>query len=163
MGGVRWLDSAPSARELKHCDARRRYASHPFEPESPVTIRITHTDHAPAAIGPYSQAIIANGFLFTAGQIALDPATMQVVPGDVQVQAERVMQNLKAILENNGLGWQDVVKTTVFLQDMADFPRVNEIYAAALGESRPARSTVQVAGLPRGVLVEIDAVAALRQ
>lgn len=127
-----------------------------------MTVRSTHTDKAPAAIGPYSQATIAGGFLFTAGQIALDPATGQIVPGDVVAQAERVLQNLSAILEHNGLAWADVAKTTVFLQDMADFPRVNEVYASVLGDARPARSTVQVAALPRGVLVEIDAIAALR-
>jgi 2-iminobutanoate/2-iminopropanoate deaminase len=126
-----------------------------------VALRTVHTDNAPAAIGPYSQGVIANGFLFTAGQIALDPATGQVVEGDVVTQAERVLRNLEAILKQAGASWGDVVKTTVFLQDMADFPRVNEVYARAFGEARPARSTVQVAGLPRGVLVEIEAIAAV--
>ena len=124
-----------------------------------MALRTVHTDNAPAAIGPYSQGVIANGFLFTAGQIALDPATGQVVEGDVVAQAERVLRNLEAILKQAGATWTDVVKTTVFLQDMADFPRVNEVYARVFGEARPARSTVQVAGLPRGVLVEIDAIA----
>ena len=124
-----------------------------------MALRTVHTDNAPAAIGPYSQGVIANGFLFTAGQIALDPGSGQVVEGDVVVQTERVLRNLEAILKQAGAGWGDVVKTTVFLQDMADFPRVNEIYARAFGEARPARSTVQVAGLPRGVLVEIEAIA----
>ena len=123
--------------------------------------RSVSTDSAPAAIGPYSQAIIAGGFLYTAGQIALDPSTGQVVEGDVVVQTHRVMQNLEAVLAAAGASWKDVVKTTVFLQDMKDFPRVNEVYAATMGESRPARSTVQVAGLPRGVLVEIELVAYL--
>lgn len=118
-----------------------------------------HTDRAPAAIGPYSQGVIANGLLFTAGQIALDPATGQVVAGGVAEQTERVMQNLAAVLASAGSSWVDVVKTTVFLQDMRDFPTVNEVYARMVGESRPARSTVSVAGLPRGVLVEIEAVA----
>ncbi len=118
-----------------------------------------HTDQAPAAIGPYAQAVTAGGFLFTAGQIALDPASMTVVPGDVVAQGQRVMANLTAVLSKGGCSWNDVVKTTVFLQDMADFPRFNEVYARALGEARPARSTVQVAGLPRGVLVEVEAVA----
>ena len=117
-----------------------------------------HTDKAPAAIGPYSQGIVANGLLFTAGQIALDPATGDIVGRDVQTQTERVMLNLRAILDAAGASWSDVVKTTVYLQDMADFPKVNEIYGRALGTARPARSTVAVAGLPRGVLVEIDAV-----
>jgi 2-iminobutanoate/2-iminopropanoate deaminase len=127
-----------------------------------VSVRITHTEQAPAAIGPYSQAVIAGNLLFTAGQIALDPATGQIVPGDVTVQTERVMRNLAAVLESAGTGWPDVVKTTVYLMDMADFPRVNEVYGRMIGEARPARSTVQVAGLPRGVLVEIDAVAVVK-
>lgn len=123
-----------------------------------MSVRTIHTDKAPAAIGPYSQGIIANGFLFTAGQIALDPATGQVVGGDVVAQTERVLANLQAILAEAGATWKDVVKTTVFLQDMSDFPRVNEVYARVMGEARPARSTVAVAGLPRGVMVEIEAV-----
>lgn len=122
-------------------------------------LRTAHTDRAPAAIGPYSQAVIANGFVFTAGQIALDPATGQVIEGDVVAQAERVLANLSAILTEAGASWSTVVKTTVFLADMTDFPRVNEVYARAFGDARPARSTVAVAGLPRNVLVEIDAVA----
>jgi len=126
-----------------------------------VSVRTVHTDRAPAAIGPYSQAIVSNGFLFTAGQIALDPATGEIVAGDVATQTERVMKNLAAILEHAGVSWARVVKTTVYLQDMADFPRVNEVYAQHLGDARPARSTVQVAGLPRGVFVEIDAIVAV--
>jgi 2-iminobutanoate/2-iminopropanoate deaminase len=120
------------------------------------------TDKAPAAIGPYSQGIISGGFLFSAGQIALDPATGQIVDGGVTTQTERVMNNLGAVLDAAGLGWSDVVKTTVYLHDMADFPTVNEIYGKLLGDARPARSTVQVTALPRGALVEIDLVAATR-
>ncbi len=120
-----------------------------------------HTDKAPEAIGPYSQAVVANGFLFTAGQIALDPATAQIVEGDVVAQAEQVFRNLAAVLENAGATWNDVVKTTVFLMDMADFPRVNEVYARAVGDARPARSTVAVSGLPRNVRIEIELIAAL--
>ena len=123
-----------------------------------MSVQSLHTDQAPAAIGPYSQGVLAGGFLFTAGQIALDPATGQVVEGDVVRQTERVMQNLQAILTSAGASWGDVVKTTVYLHDMADFPRVNEVYAKVLGAARPARSTVQVSALPRGVLVEIDAI-----
>jgi len=126
-----------------------------------VSTRIIHTDKAPAAIGPYSQAVVANGFLFTAGQIALDPSSGQVIDGDVVAQTERVLANLGAVLEAGGATLEDVVKTTVFLSDMADFPRMNEVYARAMGDARPARSTVQVSGLPRGVLVEIDLIAAL--
>jgi len=126
-----------------------------------VSIKIVHTDNAPAAIGPYSQGVVANGFLFTAGQIAIDPATGQIVAGDVRAQTERVMTNLAAVLATVNASWKDVVKTTVFLQDMGDFPVVNEIYGRALGEARPARSTVQVSALPRGVAVEIEAVVAI--
>jgi 2-iminobutanoate/2-iminopropanoate deaminase len=124
-------------------------------------VKTVHTNAAPAAIGPYSQGIVANGFLFTAGQIAIDPATGQIVNGDVAKQTERVMANLAAVLATVNATWKDVVKTTVFLHDMGDFPVVNEVYGKALGEARPARSTVQVSALPRGVLVEIDAVVAI--
>ncbi len=126
-----------------------------------MSVQTLHTDSAPAAIGPYAQATIAGGFLFTAGQIPLDPVSMQVVEGDVVAQTERVLQNLAAVLSQAGCGWSDVVKTTVFLQDLSHFPRVNDAYAKALGDARPARSTVQVAALPRGVLVEIEAIAKL--
>jgi 2-iminobutanoate/2-iminopropanoate deaminase len=126
-----------------------------------MPIQTVHTDKAPAAIGPYSQGVVANGLLFTAGQIAIDPATSQVVTGDVAVQTERVMANLAAVLDAAGATWSDVVKTTVYLHDMSDFPVVNEVYGRTLGDARPARSTVQVSALPRGVLVEIDAVVAL--
>ncbi len=124
-----------------------------------MSVRITHTEKAPAAIGPYSQGIVAGNLLFTAGQIALDPATGQIVAGDVTAQTERVLKNLTAVLESAGTSWPNVVKTTVYLMDMADFPRVNEVYGRMIGDARPARSTVQVSGLPRGVLVEIEAVA----
>lgn len=126
-----------------------------------MPIKTIMTDQAPAAIGPYSQAIVAGGFLFTAGQIAIDPASGQLVGGDVKAQTERVLANLAAVLGAAGCSWRHVVKTTVFLQDMNDFPAVNEIYGRILGDARPARSTVQVAGLPRGVAIEIDAVAEL--
>lgn len=123
-----------------------------------MSLKAIQTDQAPAAIGPYSQGIVANGLLFTAGQIALDPSTGQIVQGDVVAQTERVLANLQAIITAAGATWQDVVKTTVYLFDMNDFPVVNEAYAAAMGDARPARSTVQVSALPRGVLIEIDAV-----
>lgn len=126
-----------------------------------MSVKIVHTDKAPAAIGPYSQGVVANGILYTAGQIAIDPATGQIVAGDVVAQTERVMQNLAAILATVGATWKDVVKTTVYLHDMNEFPRVNEVYGKALGDARPARSTVQVSALPRGVLVEIDAIVAV--
>ena len=126
-----------------------------------MSLKTVHTNAAPAAIGPYSQGIVANGLLFTAGQIAIDPATGQIVDGDVAKQTERVMANLAAVLATVNATWKDVVKTTVFLHDMGDFPVVNEVYGKAIGEARPARSTVQVSALPRGVLVEIDAVVAI--
>ena len=126
-----------------------------------MSTRAVSSESAPAAIGPYSHGIIAGGFLFTAGQIALDPATGQVVEGDVVAQTKRVLQNLEAVLAAAGASWKDVVKTTVFLQDMADFPRMNEVYSSVMGDAKPARSTVQVAGLPRGVRVEIELVAHL--
>jgi 2-iminobutanoate/2-iminopropanoate deaminase len=126
-----------------------------------LPLKSVQTDKAPAAIGPYAQGVVANGFLFTAGQIALDPVTMQVVDGDVVAQTEQVCRNLGAVLAAAGVNWTDVVKSTVFLMDMRDFPRMNEVYSRIVGDARPARSTVQVSGLPRGVLVEIDLVAAL--
>lgn len=124
-----------------------------------MSVRYLHTADAPEAIGPYSQATVAGGFLFTAGQIALDPGTMQVVEGDVVAQAEQVMKNLAAVLANAGVSWGEVVKTTIFLADMADFAKVNEVYTKHLGNSRPARSTVAAAGLPKGVRVEIECIA----
>jgi len=126
-----------------------------------MSVRTLSTEAAPAAIGPYSQATIAGGFLFTAGQIPLDPATMEVVAGDIVPQTRRVLENMQQVLHAAGASWKDVVKTTVFLQDMTDFPRFNEVYEAALGAARPARSTVQVAALPRGVSVEVELVAKL--
>lgn len=126
-----------------------------------MAVEYVHTDKAPGAIGPYSQATKAGGFLFTAGQIAFDPATMQVVEGDVAAQAHQVMKNLNAVLSAAGCAWKDVVKTTIFLSTMDDFAKVNEVYGGYLGESKPARSTVAAAGLPRGVKVEIECVAKL--
>ena len=123
-----------------------------------MTKRVITTPDAPAAIGPYSQAVAVDNLLFTAGQIALDPVTMTVVPGDVSAQTERVMTNLAAICHAAGASLQDVIKTTVFLQDMSDFQAMNEVYARHFGENRPARSTVAVRGLPRDVRVEIEAI-----
>ena len=123
--------------------------------------RVINTSSAPAAIGPYSQAVAVDSLLFTAGQIALDPVSMTVVPGDVGPQTEQVMKNLAAICEAAGATLQDVVKTTVFLQDMSDFQAMNEVYARHFGDNRPARSTVAVRGLPRDVRVEIEAIVRL--
>lgn len=117
------------------------------------------TPDAPKAIGPYVQAVVAGDFIFTAGQIALDPATMEVVPGGVAEQTERVLANLAAVLRAAGSDLSRVVKTTVFLADMAEFTAMNEVYGRAFGDHRPARSTVAAAGLPRNVRVEIEVVA----
>jgi len=125
-----------------------------------MTLEAVSTKDAPAAIGPYSQAVIAGELVYTAGQIAIDPATGEVVRGGVAEQTERVMANLAAVLQAAGTGLGRVIKTTVFLQDMADFAEMNAVYARAFGNHRPARSTVAVAGLPKGVRVEIDVVAA---
>jgi len=118
------------------------------------------TDRAPAAIGPYSQAIVHGGLVFTAGQIPLDPASGEMVGGDVGVQAERVMQNLAAVLEAAGSSLDRVIKTTVFLRDMDDFAAMNEVYGRYFGDHRPARSAVQAARLPKDAILEIEAVAA---
>lgn len=120
---------------------------------------IIATQNAPQAIGPYSQAVKANGFVFTAGQVAIDPATGNVIEGDVRRQTERVMQNLKAILQASGSSLDNVVKTTVFLKNMSDFAAMNEVYGTFFTSRQPARSTVEVAQLPKNVLVEIDVIA----
>ncbi|HKC85238.1 MAG TPA: RidA family protein [Blastocatellia bacterium] len=117
------------------------------------------TDRAPQAIGPYSQAIKANGFIFASGQIPLDPATMRIVEGGIEEQTGRVLENLKSVLEAAGSSLDRVVKTTVYLADMGEFAAMNEIYARYFGATKPARATVQVARLPRDVKVEIDVVA----
>lgn len=117
------------------------------------------TDQAPQAIGPYEQAIRVNGFVFTAGQIALDPKTGNLVEGGIAEQTRQVLENLKAVLDAGGSSMDRVVKATVFLTNMADFAAMNEIYAEYMGESKPARSTVAAADLPRGSLVEIDLIA----
>jgi 2-iminobutanoate/2-iminopropanoate deaminase len=122
---------------------------------------VVSTKEAPQAIGPYSQAIKSGGFVFSSGQIAIDPSTGNVIEGDVAAQTERVMKNLEAVLKAAGTGMHRVVKTTVFLKSMGDFATMNEIYGRHFGGHRPARSTVEVAGLPKNVLVEIDVVAEL--
>lgn len=117
------------------------------------------TDLGPKAIGPYSQAVRANGFVFVSGQIALDPRTQELVPGDITAQTERVLENLRAILQAAGSSVEKVVRTTVFLADMSDFASMNQVYARYFRQDFPARSTVQAARLPRDVRVEIDAIA----
>jgi 2-iminobutanoate/2-iminopropanoate deaminase len=126
-----------------------------------MTRQVVSTASAPAAIGPYSQAIIANGFVFCSGQIPLDPATKEVVESDITVQTERVMQNVGALLEAAGVSYANVVKTTVFLHSMDDFAAMNAVYSKYFAEQPPARSTVGNLNLPRGVLVEVEVIAAL--
>ncbi len=127
--------------------------------EKTASTRVIATENAPRAIGPDSQAIIANGLVFTAGQIPLDPATMTVVEGGIAAQAEQVMRNVSAVLTASGSSFDQVVKTTCFLTDLGNFLIFNEIYGRSFGTTPPARSTVQVAGLPLGVLVEVECVA----
>jgi 2-iminobutanoate/2-iminopropanoate deaminase len=121
--------------------------------------KIISTDQAPKAIGPYSQAVISNGMAFLSGQIPLDPQTNQLIDGDIAAQTGRVLENIKAVLEAGGASLASVVKTTVFLQDMGEFAKMNEVYARYFPENPPARSTVQAARLPRDVKVEIDCIA----
>jgi len=124
-----------------------------------MTRQAIATNGAPAAIGPYSQAVAIDGLLFCSGQLGLDPASGAIVEGGVEAQAERSLRNLSAVLDAAGLGWADVVKTTIFLADIADFAAVNAVYARFMPEPPPARSTVQVAALPKAGLVEIEAIA----
>lgn len=130
---------------------------------SPRMSKAISTPHAPQAIGPYSQGVVASGsrFLFCSGQIALDPATGQLVQGDVVAQTERVMKNLEAVLAAGGARFDHVVKTTIYLQDLGDFARVNEVYGQYFKSAPPARATIQVAALPKGAAVEIDCIALL--
>lgn len=121
--------------------------------------RILFTEKAPKAIGPYSQAIHVGNLIYTAGQVGLDPATMELVPGGIEEQTRQVLKNLASVLEAAGCAMSQVVKTTVFLKDMNDFAKMNAIYAEVFNENPPARSTVAVAGLPKGALVEIECVA----
>ena len=115
---------------------------------------------APKPIGPYTQGVAAGGLMFLSGQIPLDPHTNEIVPGGIEAQTEQVLKNLLAVLKEAKMGAENVVKTTVFLTDLADFAKMNEVYAKYLGKQPPARSTIQAAGLPRGVMVEIDVIAA---
>jgi len=123
--------------------------------------KIISTEQAPKAIGPYSQAVVFNGIAYLSGQIPNDPVTGQLVEGDIAAQTERVLQNLKAVLEACGASMESVLKVSVFLKDMADFPKMNEVYGRHFASNPPARSTVQAARLPRDVSVEIDAIASV--
>jgi 2-iminobutanoate/2-iminopropanoate deaminase len=122
-------------------------------------MKFQHTDKAPAAIGPYSQAVSVDGWLYTSGQIALDPETEEMIDGDFAAQSQRVLDNLRAVLATVGCDFSHVVKATVFVTDMGNFPTLNELYGEAMGDNRPARSTIEVSALPKGGLVEIDLVA----
>lgn len=122
-------------------------------------IKAVSTDKAPSAIGPYSQAISAGGFLFTSGQIAIDPLTSRMVPGGIEAQTRRVLDNLREILGSMGLTFQNVIKTTLFIKDMGDFPLINKIYAEYFSGPFPARSTVEAAKLPKDALIEIELIA----
>lgn len=126
-----------------------------------MKLNVVSTDKAPAAIGPYSQAVACGNMLFCSGQIPLDPATGEVVAGDISRQAEQVMSNIAAVLSAAGIGFDDVVKTTIYLVDMADFAAVNEVYGSRFQSHKPARSTVAVKSLPRGVQLEIEVIASL--
>lgn len=126
-----------------------------------MKLKTISSDKAPAAIGPYSQAVQAGNLLFCSGQIALDPSTGELVQGDVVIQAQQVMENIAAVLSASGVGFDDVVKTTIFLVEMGDFAAVNEVYGCYFSNHKPARSTVAVKSLPRGALVEIEIVAGL--
>ena len=118
------------------------------------------TKHAPAPIGPYSQGVIAGGLLFVSGQIPIDPATDKLVEGDIKVQTEQVVKNILAVLKEAKMGPENVVKASVFLADLADFPQMNEVYGKYFGKEPPARSTIQAAALPKGARIEIDVIAA---
>ena len=121
--------------------------------------KIVTTEKAPKAIGPYSQAVVHGGIAYLSGQIPLDPTTGELVEGDIEVQTERVLQNLTAVLEAAGSSLEKVLKTTVYLKNIADFPKMNEVYGRHFGETMPARSTIEAARLPRDAKVEIDAIA----
>jgi hypoxanthine phosphoribosyltransferase len=160
------LDHGERYRNLPHIAVWQAEGGEP--PAAPTVERSVsrmqfhHTDQAPAAIGPYSQAVAIDGWLYTSGQVGLDPATGELVAGGFEAQARRALENLRQVLASAGCGFADVVKATVYVVDLADFPRLNALYGEAMGEHRPARSTVQAAALPRGALVEIDLVARLR-
>ena len=124
-----------------------------------ATLQVISTDKAPSAVGPYSQAISANGFIFVSGQIAIDPANGQIVEGSTADQTRQVLKNLKAVLESSGSGMDKVVKATVFIKDMNQFQAMNEVYAEFFTQNEPARACVEVSRLPKDVLVEIDAIA----
>ncbi|NUN05749.1 MAG: RidA family protein [Bdellovibrio sp.] len=121
--------------------------------------KVIHTDNAPKAVGPYSQAVQMGDFLFCSGQISIDPKTNEVFTGDIKTQTEMVMKNIEAVLSASNMNFGNIIKTTIFITNMSDFATVNEVYAKSFKEAPPARSTVAVAGLPKGVNVEIEVIA----
>lgn len=125
-------------------------------------MRFHHSDDAPRALGPYSQAVEVDGWLYASGQVGLDPATGELVAGGFEAEARQMLKNLRAVLAAAGCSFLDVVRTTIYLIDFANFPTINTLYGDAMGEHRPARTTIQVAGLPKGAVVEIDVVARVR-
>lgn len=124
-------------------------------------MQMINTDKAPKAIGPYSQAVKYENFLFISGQIAIDPKTQEFINGSIEEQTKRVMENIKAILEEADMGFDNVIKTTIYLKDINDFQKVNEIYGSYFKEHKPARATVEVSNLPKGALVEIEVIAGI--
>ncbi len=122
-------------------------------------MRFHHTDDAPPALGPYSQAVEVDGWLYLSGQIALDPKTGELIAGDFEAETHQVLKNLQAVLAAAGCTFADVVRTTIYLIDFGNFPRINELYGAAMGDHRPARTTIEISKLPKGAQVEIDLVA----
>ncbi len=122
-------------------------------------MQMINTDKAPKAIGPYSQAVKFESFLFVSGQIAIDPSTQELIKGDIEAQTRRVLENIKAILEEAGLSFEHVVKTTIYLKNINDFEKVNKVYGEYFTEHKPARATVEVSNLPKGALIEIEVIA----
>jgi hypoxanthine phosphoribosyltransferase len=155
------LDHDERHRNLPYIAAWEPGAPAPTPPRSKPAMEFHHTDQAPAAVGPYSQAVSAGGWLYTAGQVGLDPATGELVPGGFEPQARRALENLRQVLAAAGCTFSDVVKANVYVTNLADFPVLNALYAEVMGDHRPARSTVQVAALPKAGLVEIDLIARL--
>ncbi len=158
-------DASKSARPVPTAEpaktAVEKTAMPSYGKDSPM--RVVASEDAPKAAGPYSQAVVAGGFLFAAGQVNRDPKTGQLVAGSIEAAAERVLDNLEAVLKADGLTWADVVKTTVYLTKADDFAPLNGVYGKRMGEAKPARSTVVVAGLPGGAMLEIDLVARARR
>ena len=152
-------NGAPHPRPLPAGERGRSEGGIQLEEDVNMKKKVIHTEMAPKAIGPYSQAIQAGDFLFLSGQLPLEPASGEMVKGDIRQQTQRVLENIKGVLESQNLGLKDVVKVTVFLKDMGNFSQMNEVYATYFPASPPARSTVEISGLARGAGIEIEAIA----